>query len=160
AVHERLPVLGLVHHVARDVARDVGGDQRRTALARLERAHLLVQRAHFVPLRIVQRRPVHRARQAVLGVLRFAARVDDGVVSGEPLQRRPRGNHYHAHFSCFLNSAQTFSMIRGCASARGWMPSGWNMSRDSTGSPSSRKGTSPVLYFFAMSTKTWEKRRV
>ena len=84
AVDQRRPVLGLVHRFALDVRSDVARRQHRAALARREGRDLLVLGADQRAFGVVQRRPVDRAGQAVLGVLAFRARVDHRVELGEP----------------------------------------------------------------------------
>ena len=97
AVEQGAPVLGLVHALALDVAGDVARDQRGAQLARLERVHLLVHRAHAHALVVVQARPVQGAGQAVDGVFALAAGVDDGAEFAQPRQRVGGGDGLNAH---------------------------------------------------------------
>ena len=100
AVDERRPFARLVEHVPLDVGGDVARDQRRAALLRLERRHLLVLGADRDPLGIAERRPVDGAGQPVLRELALRARVDDRVEApqvgdrldgGDPNQRQWEG---------------------------------------------------------------------
>ena len=64
------------------MAGQVFGDHRAAQPARLERRHLLVDRADLGTLGIVEHRVIERAGQAILGELRGGADVDDLVKFG------------------------------------------------------------------------------
>ena len=87
AVDERRPAVRRVEQVALDVRGDVACDQHGAALPRRERRDLLVERADHDPLGIVERRPVDRPGQPVLGELALRACVDDGVEAAEVGER-------------------------------------------------------------------------
>ena len=100
AVDERRPLARLVEHVPLDVAGDVARHQRRAALLRVERRHLRVLGADRHPLGVVERGPVDRAGQPILGELARRACVDDGVEAAQvgdrvggsdPNQRQRKG---------------------------------------------------------------------
>ena len=66
-----------------EMAGNVARHQCGADLARLERRHLLVQRADADALRVVQYRAVGRARDVVFGILGRRTHVDDAIEFGE-----------------------------------------------------------------------------
>ena len=119
AVGKRLPVLGFVNHFALNVPRDITRRNRRTAFFGFKRVDLLVSSADEVALFIIERGPVHGARQMVLSVFTFTARVDEGVKLGQPVNQVGCCDGYQAHFRSFFSSAHTLASMAGCACALG-----------------------------------------
>jgi hypothetical protein len=119
AVDQGLPVLGFVQDLALDMGGNIAGDQGGTDLLRFERADLLVQGADAHALGVVQRRPVERAGQVVLGVFALAARIDDRAEAFEPGHGLGGRDRMHTHLSSFRSSGQTLARMMGCASCVG-----------------------------------------
>jgi hypothetical protein len=119
AVGERLPVFRLVDDFALDMAGNIARCNGGTALFRLKRVDLLVERADIAAFFVVQRGPVHGAGQMILIKLAFTAGVDDGVKLMQTLDDLTGGQGAQAHFSSFFSSGHTLASMRGWASSLG-----------------------------------------
>ena len=123
AIHQRLPVAWLVHHMGFDVAGDVFGHQSGTYFLGFKGADLLVKGAYLDALFVIERRPAQSAGQVVFGVFALRTCIQDGVKLVQSAHGFKGRDQVKAHFSCFLRVGQTLASMRGCAASLGWMRS-------------------------------------